>query len=84
MKWREHIRKQAGVSKGISGNTKNEMMETQGWIVPCEKENSRIDRCQCSGTRIITRAVIRDGTEWGMQAWTSRAVCGVNSARYDI
>ena len=41
------------------------MMETQGWIVPCEKEDSRIDRCQCSGTRIITRAVIRDGIEFG-------------------
>ena len=59
------IGKPAGVLKGINGNTRNGMMETQGWIVPCEKEDSRIDRCQCSGTRIITRAVIRDGIEWG-------------------
>jgi len=62
----EHIiGKSVGVLKGINGNTRNGMMETQGLVVPWEKEDSRIDRCQCSGTRIITRAVIRDGIEWG-------------------
>jgi len=40
------------------------MMEAQGWIVCQEKEDCRVDRCQFPGTRIITRAVIRNGIEW--------------------
>lgn len=53
----------------IKGDTRNDMMEAQGWIVLWESDESRI--VEGFHRSMITGTVIRDGTdwEWGIRVW---------------
>ena len=62
------------------------MMETQGWIVPWEKEDSHIDSLLVFWNKGYYESGDQgwDRSGWGVHVWTSGTVCGVNNARYGI